>query len=316
MSEILVITCPSGKQNSHLLPLLYSNPRWTLRLAAHSTSSATALGALYPNAQVVPTDLASLAATEALVQDAAAVYHVGPSFHSRERKMGFNMIDAAVAETRRPGHVLRHFVYASVLGTQICSLVQHELKARVEERLYLSSELNWMILQPENFMDTFPVAALALAGMEQRPVMRKVWNVEVRNSMVALRDLAEAAARVLEERDVHCFGVYPLSSTGPMSFVEVADIIGRYIGKEVETTAAGFDSGVEQLLKYLFGEVGVADGELRPDLARDAAERLIVFANRRGLRGNPNVLRWLLGREPTSMEDWVRMETEKLRERD
>lgn len=48
-----------------------------------------------------------------------------------------------------------------------------------------------------------------------------------------------------------------------------------------------------------------AEGDLRGDIARDEAERLILFYNRRGLKGSPNVLRWLLGREPTTVESWV-----------
>lgn len=43
MSEILVITCPSGKQCSHLIPQVYDKGKFQLRLAAHSESSAAKL---------------------------------------------------------------------------------------------------------------------------------------------------------------------------------------------------------------------------------------------------------------------------------
>ena len=46
-------------------------------------------------------------------------------------------------------------------------------------------------------------------------------------------------------------------------------------------------------------------GEMRRDITRDEAARLCLFYNHRGLVGNPSVLRWLLGRETTSLEEWV-----------
>lgn len=48
-----------------------------------------------------------------------------------------------------------------------------------------------------------------------------------------------------------------------------------------------------------------AEGDSRGDLVRDMAERLVFFYMRRGLRGSPNVLRWLLGREPTTVDVWI-----------
>lgn len=309
MSEILVITCPGGKQCAHLIPLLYNKGKWKLRLATHTRESHEKLESQYPDAEVVQIDLTSFHDCQALLAGATAVYHVGPSFHSREREIGFNMIDAAVAETKRPGNTFKHFVFSGVMGTQIRNLMQHELKSFVEERLYLSVELNWTILQPANFMNFFPIALLV---SQEQPVLDKLWNPEAANSMVALCDLAEAAAKVLNEGEQHYFAQYQLSSTLPMSENEVAKIIGKYLGKEVQTRAPPFEEGVGRVLQYLYGGLA-AEGDPRPDVTRDEAERLILFSNRRGLRGSPNVLRWLLGREPTSMEEWVKTELEALK---
>lgn len=308
MSDLLVITCPGGKQCAHLIPLLYNKGRWKLRLAAHSKSSHEKLQSQYPDAEVVQIDLNSLQDCQALLAGATTVYHVGPSFHSREREMGFNMIDAAVAETKRPGNVFKHFVFSGVMGTQIRNLMQHDIKSLVEERLYLSVELKWTILQPANFMNFFPIALLV---NQDQPVLDKLWNPEAANSMIALRDLAEAAAKVLNEGEQHYFAQYQLSSTLPMSETEVAKVISRHLGKEVKTRAPTFEEGVGRALHYLFGGLA-AEGDPRPDITRDEAERLILFSNRRGLRGSPNVLRWLLGREPTSIDEWVSTELKNL----
>ena len=57
------------------------------------------------------------------------------------------------------------------------------------------------------------------------------------------------------------------------------------------------------------------EGDLRGDIPRDEAERLVLYYNRRGLKGSPNVLRWLLGHEPTSVEAWVDAQLEAVEAR-
>ncbi|KAJ5782694.1 hypothetical protein N7457_004468 [Penicillium paradoxum] len=324
MSEILVITCPNGRQCSHLIPLLYNKSKFKLRLAAHTSKSANSLQHSYPDAEITTCDITSLADCRKLLGNATAIYHVGPSLHSREMEIGINMIDAAVAESQKPEANFKHFVYSSVLGTQHRNLMQHDHKCRVEERLLLSP-LNFTILQPTNFMDVYPAASLA---QMETPSIEYIWNIynpNVANSVIALRDLAEAAARVLDEREAHYFAQYPLCSTFPVSDVDVVKIISKYIGKEIYVPIPTFEEGVSKVLKLLYaGESGVysgdrvnadmrwpaALGDVRPDITRDEAERLILFYNRRGLKGNPSVLRWLIGREPTSVDQWVKIQLE------
>lgn len=326
MSEILVITSPSGHIGNYLVPMLYRENRFTLRLAAHSKSSVEKLKATYPKAEVRQTDMACLSQCCELLENASSVFHVGPSFHSREKEMGYNMIDGAISESQKPKSKFKHFVFSSVLCTQHRNLMQHDLKSYIEERLMLSP-LNFTILQPTNFMGAWPIHLLA---KQENPVVERLWTAEIPNSMIHLGDLAEAAAKVINEREAHYLAQYPLCSTMPISDVEVAKEIGKQLGREVEIRTPNFEGGVENVLRYLFGRnrVGTdnytgpreavtmqlaAEGDLRPDITRDEAERLILFYNRRGLNGSPNVLRWLLGREPTSVEQYVRGELEQLK---
>lgn len=328
MAEILVATCPSGKQCAHLLPLLYGKGKYKLRLAAHSDASVQKLKTRYPDAEVVQADISGLDACRKLLRGATSVFHVGPSLHSREKEMGFNLIDAAVEESTRPGSVFKHFVFSSVLCTQYRNLMQHDLKSYVEERLFLSP-LMWTVMKPTNFMDAYPVALFA---QQDKPVLEKLWNADTPNSLIALRDLADAAVKILEEREKHYLAEYPLCSTMPISDADVAKLIGKRLRKDIETRSPSFEKGVAQLAAYLAathqgattagaatvlgGESMKLDemangGDLRVDIARDEAERLILFYNRRGLKGSPNVLRWLLGREPTSLEQWIEIQVEE-----
>ncbi|TKA83374.1 hypothetical protein B0A55_01040 [Friedmanniomyces simplex] len=315
MSPILVITCPSGKQSSHLIPLLYNKSTYTLRLAAHTQASATKLRTQYPSAEVLSTDLANLTDCLALLKGATAIYAVLPSLHSREKEMGFNLVDAAVADSQRPGNVFEHFVLSSVLSTQHRGLMQHDLKSYVEERLFLSP-LNWTVLKPTNFI-SYPVARLAA---QEKPVMEKLWSPDVASSLIALADLAAASEVVLREREKHYLAEYQLCSTMPVSDREVCEEIGRQIGKSIDIRTPTFETGVNNLLGYLYGGKGLevyvdaapaefrlaAQGDLRGDLVRDEAERLVLFYGRRGLVGSPNILRWLLGREPMTVAEWVK----------
>ena len=319
MAEIILLTCPSGKQCSHLIPLLYSNPRFKLRLAAHSSASAARLHDQYPNAEIIQSDISILSDCVSLLKDASIVFHVGPSFHTREQEMGINMIDAAVHESQRPGNKFRHFVFSSVLSTQLRNLQQHDLKSFVEERLFLSP-LIWTVLKPTNFMDAYPVPLLA---SQEHPMVQKLWKPDTPNSVVALRDIAEAAEKVIVAGpEVHGYASYDLCSTLPMSDRTIIEKIGMAIGKTIEIKAPSFEVGVENCQRYLFGgkqsdvyaytehpEYALAaEGDLRGDIVRDRAERLVLFYSRRGLKGSPNVLRWLLGREPTTVEEWVQLQ--------
>ncbi|KFG87981.1 putative nucleoside-diphosphate-sugar epimerase [Metarhizium anisopliae] len=305
MSEILVITCPGGKQCSRLIPLLYNKGKFQLRLAAHSAQSAEKLKSLYPDAEVVTVDLQSLAECTKLLEGATAINAVLPSLHSHEKVMGFNLIDAAVIESRREGNVFKHFLFSSVLSTQHRTLLHHDLKSYVEEHLFLSPITCWTILKPVNFMDTFPLARLA---SQEKPVLDKWWSPNYASSLVSLKDLAEVSAKVLNERERHFLAEYPLCSTTPIAETEVVKLVEKRIGKQIEVRVPSLEAGSDKLMEFLYGDkTGKAgnQGDPRGDLVRDTVERLILYYNRRGLQGSPNVMRWLLEREPTSVEQWI-----------
>lgn len=151
------------------------------------------------------------------------------------------------------------------------------------------------------FMDVYPVKKLST---ETEPCLVTRWDPVHPNSLIALSDLAEATTKVLSERGKHFLAEYCLCSTLPISEARVADAISQKIGKTVKVSYPGLEISIENLTKFLFpGDA--AQGDERPDLVLDTLERLVMFYNRRGLKGSPNVLRWLLGREPTTLEQWI-----------
>ena len=144
---------------------------------------------------------------------------------------------------------------------------------------------------------------------QEKPILETRWNPEHENSIIALRDLAEASAKVLRERELHYFAEYPLCSSTPISEAGIARVIEKCICKSVEIRTPSFEVSVSALTQSLFpGATSTSEGDPRGDLVHDTVERLILFYNRRGLKGSPNTLGWLLGREPTSVEDWVQLQ--------
>lgn len=211
------------------------------------------------------------------------------------------MVDAAAEEARHG--TFKHFAYSSVLNTQLRKMMNHDCKRYVEEYL-MESGLDYTILQPTHFMDTFPVAQLL---SQPEPLYRANWSTNVPFSFIALQDLAEAAATVIEERDTHYLAQYPLSSTRTLPYDEVIGNVSRAIGKHIKVETRPVIEATNALLDMLFGGADKAHPR-----TRDAAQRMVLFYNYHGLKGNPNVLEWLIGRKPTAHADWVQAQVQSV----
>jgi uncharacterized protein YbjT (DUF2867 family) len=200
------------------------------------------------------------------------------------------MIDAANT------HGVKHFVYSSVLHPSLRKLMNHDCKRYVEEYL-VESGVPYTILQPSHFMDTFPIQKLL---SEEKPIYTALCNPDVKFSYTSLRDLGEAAAKILEQREEHFHATYQLVSTSPlMSYRDVCEIASRVIGKNILLRTTPFQ-------KTLEGNVGGMLGLPEDAYRRDGVQRMLLYYESRGLVGNTNVMRWILGREPSGWEAWVK----------
>ncbi|KAF2239831.1 NAD(P)-binding protein [Viridothelium virens] len=294
-NDLLLLTCASGKQCAHLIPLV-SQKFKRLRLQVNSQASLDRLREQYPYAEVVQADLGDPHAVSKLVSGATALYLVGPSLHPRETDVCKNVVDSAVQEFENGRGGFKHFLYSSVLNTQLSKLLNHDCKRYVEEYL-MESGLPYTIMQPTHFMDTFPVASLA---QQESPVWPAPWDPKVQFCFIALKDLAAASAIVLEQREKHMYAQYPLVSAGPHSYEDVIAITGKEMGKAIRIEKTSYEGAIASRVKMLFGTEDCDPG------MKDIMERLILYYERRGLLGNSNQLEWLLGRKPTSYAEWVR----------
>jgi NAD(P)H dehydrogenase (quinone) len=212
-----------------------------------------------------------------------AIYHICPNMSPHEVTFAEDVIAAAeAAEVPR-------FVYHSVLHPQIEAMPHHFAKMRVEEMLF-SSELDFTILQPTAYMQN-------ILGEWDRiksdGVFRVPYPVETPLSLVDLDDVAAAAALVLTD-DGHSNATYELVGTAPLTQAEVAEAFSAVLGKSVCAEAETIKAWQQRAR-----EAGIDDEQ------RAALTKMFLSYANDGLKGNPNVLRWLLGRAPVTLAEFA-----------
>src|ERR1700684_772757 len=283
---MILVTAAFGNQGRLLVPKLLEAGQ-PVRACVRSEASAEALHALGVH-DIVVGDISEPTTVKRAVRGIEKIYHVGPTVHPRERDMGFAIVDAARAEG------VRHFVFSSVLHAIITDLVQHEIKRDIEEHL-LSSGLEFTILQPANYM-----LPLKLRPVFERGVFELSWSLDRRQSLVDLGDVTDVACMALLDSERHAGATYELASPGRYTAYELGDIISRVLGRPIVVREIDADT-------YLKAWVADADPQqvthqirvLRAISARYSSHDFV---------GNPNVLTWLLGRPPTTFEEYVRQQ--------
>lgn len=295
MTDLVTITCASGKQGTAIIPKLYTqSSRYKLRLVVHSDSSLSRLRQLWPQAEVVQADLNNLKDCSAILAGASVIFYISPTHNPLETVYGVNVIDAAIAESKKPGSKFSHFVFSSVIHTHIRKMLNHDRKRYIEE--YLSeSPLSWTVLQPNHFMDNTIGRILQLQNSpDPSPVWMHPQNPEISFSFSCVHDFAEAAVRVIEQRSDHFFATYQLVSTWPIKYADYIHSIGNVIGKDIKVKQMTFEESVNLYAKVIFGDVNV------DVLYKESPARMLIYYNDRGLMGNPRVTEWLIGRPATS----------------
>lgn len=278
---MILVTGAGGKTGRAAISALVARgvtSRAFVRREAHA-DEVKRLGA----ADILIGDLRDGAAVEAALRGVQRVYHICPNVHPDEIAIGQAVIGAAQAAG------VEHFVFHSVLHPQTEKMPHHWRKLRVEEML-LESGLPFTILQPTAYMQNI------LAGWEavtQQGVYTVPYPVETRLSLVDLKDVAEAAARVLTQPG-HVGGTYELVGTPPMTQEEVAEVMGQSLGRPVRVEAVSIEQWEAQARTSGLSDYTIA-----------TLKAMFQYYARCGLIGNPNVLRWLLGHPAATLADFV-----------
>jgi uncharacterized protein YbjT (DUF2867 family) len=219
------------------------------------------------SADVVAADLTDPAAVEPLLAGAEALYLIWPNFDPAETAGADALLEAA----RRAG--VPRVVYHSVLRPQARSMPHHAAKDRVEEALDASG-LTWRVLQPCAYADNLDgqFADVAATGTFRSP-----WGLEQAQSLVDLRDVAEAAAVLLTEDGLDG-GTFEAVGPEPLTAPRIAQLMGEWLGREVRAVDA------------------VPDGPVPDTYAARCSRLMFDHYRAHGFTGSPRVLEGLLGR--------------------
>jgi uncharacterized protein YbjT (DUF2867 family) len=279
---MILVTGAGGKTGLAVIRALARRQEPMRALLHQSTDRPTALSA--GASEVMIGDLRRQESVQTAVQGVRAVYHICPNVHPDEVAIGIEMLAAAHAAG------VHHFVYHSVLHPQTSSMPHHWQKLQVEECIF-ESGLPFTILQPTAYMQNLLGHWRAIRSQGIYPVP---YPVESRLCLVDLADVAEAAALVLTQPG-HQGATYELVGTAALSQVQVAGVLAEGLQQSVRAEWLPIEAWEEQARATGLDDYAVA-----------TLRQMFRYYTDYGLVGNANVLRWLLGRAPTTLAAFVR----------
>jgi NAD(P)H dehydrogenase (quinone) len=233
--------------------------------------------------KVIVGDMLDASVLRSAVDGVRSIYHICPNMHPDEVNIGGLVINAA-----REGGV-EHLVYHSVLHPQTEKMNHHWQKMRVEEMIF-ESGIPFTILQSAPYMQNL------LAGWKsimENDVLRVPYSIHAKFSFVDLEDIAEAAKIVLTEAG-HNNATYELSGTLPMSHAEVAEVMNRVLKHDIHAEEEEVEGWKRR----------VGQGSMN-EYTLENLVRMFEYYDQFGLVGNTNILKWLLKREPTSLDSFI-----------
>jgi uncharacterized protein YbjT (DUF2867 family) len=270
---VIVVTAAGGPTGTAVVRALWSRGE-QVRAVVGTARPHPELTAL--SVDVAVADLSVPGQVPPLLADARALHLVWPNFDPAEASGATALLEAA----RQAG--VPRVVYHSVLRPQARSMPHHAAKDRVEEALD-SSGLAWRILQPCAYSANLDGALLAAAETGR---LASPWGLAQAQSLVDLRDVAEAAAVLLTEDGLDG-GTFEAAGPEPLTALRIADALAERLGRPV--------TAVDVL----------PDGPVPPVDAYAARCRRLMFDHYRahGFTGSPRVLEALLGRPARTLAD-------------
>ena len=278
---MILVTGAGGKTGKAVIKALVARGA-TVRALVRSAAYAPALTAMGVG-EVVAGSMDDANSLAQAVRGTEAIYHICPNVSPHEVAFAKAVIKAATE------HGCPRLVYHSVLHPQIEAMPHHWNKLRVEELMFATA-LDITILQPTAYMQN---CIAEWDRMVRDGIFRVPYPVETPLSLVDLEDVGQAAAMVLTSNG-HSGATYELVGTPPLSQIEIAATFGQALNKTVRAEAEAVEDWDRR----------ARSGGME-DYARETLTKMFRAYARYGLKGNPNVLGWLLGRPPTSLASFV-----------
>jgi len=277
---LILITGASGKTGQVITKAL-NKKGFEIRAVVHKNEQIAGMEKAGAK-QVFVADLLDEAKLDAACIGVTAIYHICPNMHPDEVRIGQLMMRLA-----QKNH-LKHFVYHSVLHPQIEAMPHHWNKMLVENHLF-KMKIPFTILQPAAYMQN---VLGYLDKMLKTGEYRIPYSASSRTSMIDLNDLAEVVVKVFSEPG-HENAIYELAAKEPVSALDVAAVVSRVTGKIIQAGSIGRSEWEKDARK-----AGMSD------YAVSTLLKMFQYYEEYEFIGNSNQLTWLLGREPTSFEEF------------
>jgi uncharacterized protein YbjT (DUF2867 family) len=278
---MILVTCAGGKTGRAIVETLVAAGQ-PVRAMVRQEGSLTGLGSLGA-AETCAGDLAKEEDVARAMRGVSAVYYIAPNMSQTERRNGTNMIEAA----RAAG--ISHFVFHSVLHTQIEALPHHWERHFVEQDL-INSGLAFTILQVGSYMQNMMPGWTKIV---ETGVHRMAYDIDAPMSLVDLDDVAAVALKVLTD-DGYRNGMFEIA--GPaVTLREKASILSEILGKPIRAEKEPLDE---------FLAHGKALGFT--DFTLETMANMFPYYDEHGLVGSDKILGWILGRPPTDFATFAR----------
>lgn len=280
MATILV-TSATGKVASATLASLRGMGHTLIALVRHA-DKAKALAA--QGVEIRVGDLAQPRTLKGAFADVERVFIIAPAGYLAPA-LASNALWAA-----REAHV-KHVVRLSAVGAAYdAPTINSRLHALSDAEL-ASSGLSFTILKPHFFSQN--LLGLASSIQEQGAFYFALGDAKL--PMIDVRDIGDAAAKVLVEPAPHVGKVYTLTGPAAVSMHEVAATMGASVGKPVKYIPVPVAQAVEQMQKF-----GADDYTI-------AAMGDYLAAYSVGWQSSPTAhFKQITGKEPRSLNDFVR----------
>ncbi len=235
-------------------------------------------------------DMLAADAIRAAMKGCDAVVHIGPPMHPDEKLITSHFVNAAMAVN------IKRFVYYSVMHPLRREVPHHARKLDTEE-MVIESGVPYTIIQPIRYMQHLETIwkEVLSSGVHAMP-----FNTHVKFNVADLVDLADASA-LAATTPGHLYATYELAGPQSLSQDEMATIIGEVLKRPITARQIPLDEMASK-----------AKAAGATDLRIETMRKMNGHYDHSGFLGNANVMRWLLGREPTHFCVYV----ERLAKRD
>src|SRR6478735_9741959 len=228
-------------------------------------------------------DMQDANSVRSAVDSCDTVIHIGPPMHPDEVAITASFVDASLAAG------VDQFVYYSVMHPFRRDVRHHAFKLDATEAL-VDSGIPYTVLEPSRYMQHLePIwAKVRDEGVHQMP-----FGVDKQFSVVDLLDLAETTATVATEPG-HLYASYELAGPEALSQNDMAATLADVLGRDVVARQIPLDE-----MAAAAKAKGVGD---------DRVEQMKIMNahyDAHGFLGNPNVLTYLLNRQPTTFRAYV-----------